>query len=83
MSSLPEIEEAIQSLPAEQFESLARWIAERREDALDREFEADVKAGGLDPAWRDALKEIEAGEAKPLDEICNDPNLSRTAREAS
>ena len=76
MSTLTEIEEAIESLPAEQFESLARWIAERREEALDREFESDVKHGGLDAAWQAALKEIEAGEGRPVDEIRDDPDLS-------
>ncbi len=83
MSTLTEIEEAIESLSAEQFESLARWIAERREAALDREFEADAKEGDLDPAWQAALKEIEAGEARPLDEIFNDPHLSRATGGAS
>lgn len=81
MNSLTEIEEAIESLPPEQFESLARWIAERREDAADREFEADVKAGALDAAWKNAVKEIEAGEVEPLDEICNYPDVSRGIRE--
>jgi dsDNA-binding SOS-regulon protein len=72
VSSLTEIEQAIATLPPEQFEELARWIAERREDAWDRQFEADVKAGRLDSAARQIEEDIANGRTRPLDEICRD-----------
>jgi hypothetical protein len=72
VSSLTEIEEAIATLPSEEFEKLARWIAERREDAWDRQFEADVKAGRLDFAAQQIEDDIANGRTRPLDEVCRD-----------
>lgn len=72
MSTLAEIEKAIESLPEEQFERLARWIAERREDAWDRQFESDVKAGRLEFAAQQIEDDIANGRVMPLDEICRD-----------
>ena len=72
MSTLAEIEEAIDRLPPEQFDALARWIAQRRDDAWDRQFEADVNAGRLDFAARQIEDDIANGRTQPLDELCRD-----------
>ena len=37
--------------------------------------EADAKAGRLDPLWRQAVKGIEGGGAKPLNEVINGSQL--------
>jgi hypothetical protein len=72
MTTLEEIESAISKLPKEDFAKLSAWIAEQNESEWDRQFEEEVKSGKLDAAWTKALKEIGDGEARPLDELCND-----------
>jgi hypothetical protein len=72
MSTVTEILEAVKQLPEEQKgEFLERLREIDFEDAWDRQIEADAKAGRLDPLWQQALKDIEAGRAKPLDEVIN------------
>ena len=69
---MTEILEAVKQLPEEQKgEFLDRLREIDFEDAWDRQIEADAKAGRLDPLWQQALKDIEAGRAKPLDEVIN------------
>ena len=72
MSTVTEILEAVKQLPEEQKgEFLDRLREIDFEDAWDRQIEADAKAGRLDPLWQQALKDIEAGRTKPLDEVIN------------
>ena len=69
---MTEILEAVKRLPEEQKgEFLDRLREVDFEDAWDRQIEADAKTGRLDPLWQQALKDIEAGRAKPLDEVIN------------
>ena len=69
---MTEILEAVKQLPEEQkAEFLDRLREIDFEDAWDRQIEADAKAGRLDPLWQQALKDIEAGRTKPLDEVIN------------
>ncbi len=72
MSTVTEILEAVKQLPEEQKgEFLDRLREVDFEDASDRQIEGDAKAGRLDPLWQQAVKDIEAGRAKPLDEVIN------------
>jgi hypothetical protein len=72
MSTVTEILEAVKQLPEEQRgEFLDRLREVDFEDAWDRQIEADAKAGRLEPLWQEALKDIEAGRTKPLDEVIN------------
>ena len=72
MSTVTEILEAVKQLPEEQKgEFLDRLREIDFEDAWDRQIEADAKAGRLDPLWQQAVKNIEAGRTKPLDEVIN------------
>jgi hypothetical protein len=72
MSTVTEILDAVKQLPEEQKgEFLDRLREIDFEDAWDRQIEADAKAGRLDPLWQQALKDIEAGHAKSLDEVIN------------
>ena len=57
----------------EKGEFLARLAEVDFEDAWDRQIEADAKVGRLDNLWNAALKDIEAGRTKPLDEVINEP----------
>jgi hypothetical protein len=73
MSTVTEIIEAVKSLGVEEKgEFLSRLTEIDFEDAWDRQIAADAAAGKLDPLWRQALEDIEAGRAKPLDEVLND-----------
>jgi hypothetical protein len=72
MSTVTEILEAVKQLPEEQKgEFLDRLREVDFEDAWDRRIEADAKAGRLDPLWQQAVKDIEAGRTKSLDEVIN------------
>ena len=61
MSTVPEIERAIEALPPDQFEKLAGWFAEKREQAVDAAFEKDILAGKFDAMAERALSDAEAG----------------------
>ena len=69
MSSVTEIERAIEALPADDFERLAAWIAEKREQAVDAAFEEAIRAGKFDAMAERALRDAEAGNCRPTDEI--------------
>jgi hypothetical protein len=72
MSTVAEILEAVKQLPEEQKgEFLDRLREIDFEDAWDRQIEADAKAGRLDPLWQQAVEDVEAGRAKPLDDLIN------------
>jgi hypothetical protein len=73
MSTVAEIVEAVKSLDErEKGEFLERLSEIDFDDAWDRQIEADAKAGRLDHLWQQALKDIEAGRTRPLDEVLND-----------
>jgi len=72
MSTVAEILEAVKQLPEEQKEEFLDRLREIDfEDAWDRRIDADAKAGRLDPLWQQAVKDIEAGRTKSLDEVIN------------
>ena len=69
MSSIIEIERAIEALPKEQFEELAAWFAEKREQAVDEAFEKAVRSGAFDAMAERAARDDASGKARPLDEF--------------
>ena len=78
MSTLPEIEQAIEQLPPEQFAALADWIVRRREEAWDQEMEEDAKSGRLDGLYARLEKE-NAGEPEvALDDFLHQSELPKT-----
>jgi len=73
MSSVAEIIEAVKRLPeADKGEFLTRLAEVDFEDAWNRQIEKDATSGRLDKTWQEALKDIDAGRAKPLDEIIDE-----------
>ena len=70
MSTVMEIEQAIEKLPAEDLFELSRWIANRFSDTWDLQIENDIRAGRLDDLAAEALQEHRAGGSRafPLDE---------------
>ncbi|HEY3323469.1 MAG TPA: hypothetical protein VGP72_23650 [Planctomycetota bacterium] len=57
MSTVQEIESAIDRLPREELLQLVEWLKVRFEEAWDRQIEEDVKAGKFDDLAREALSE--------------------------
>lgn len=64
--SMQELENAIRNLSPEEFSQLARWIDEYRADQWDRRIEADIRAGRLNAAGKQADAEFDAGRCTPL-----------------
>ena len=64
--SVQELENAIRQLSQEEFAKLAQWIDEFRADQWDRQIEADVRAGRVDNALRQADADFDAGRCTPL-----------------
>ena len=61
MSTLQEIEAAIDRLPEDQVFVLGEWLQQRLDDQWDAQFERDVKTGRLASAAQRALQEHRAG----------------------
>ena len=66
MSTLAEIEEAIEQLPPQKFRELRHWIAERDSGAWDAQIEADVAAGKFDALREKVRADYAAGKCADL-----------------
>lgn len=66
MSTVQEIEQAIQQLPAEQLQRFRAWFAEFDADQWDRQFEDDVSAGRLDTLGEEAISDLREGRCTDL-----------------
>ena len=66
MSTVLEIEAAIQKLEPQEIKAVADWLQEYREELWDRQIEADAKAGRLDKLMDEAKQDYLAGRCKPL-----------------
>ncbi len=66
MDRVEEIQEAIESLPQEEYRRLREWFTERDWEEWDKEIEADSKAGKLDFLIKEALEDKAKGKLKEL-----------------
>ncbi len=66
MSSVIEIEEAIQRLPADELAKLRQWFADYDAARWDKQFEDDVSKGKLDTLAQEALADLREGRCKEL-----------------
>ena len=66
MSTVAEIENAIQKLTPQEIKAVADWLQELREEMWDREIKADAKAGKLDKFIAKAKAGYRAGKATPF-----------------
>ena len=66
MSTLTEIEKAIEQLPPQKFRELRRWMAERDWQEWDMQLEADVAAGKFDALRARVRADDVAGKCEEL-----------------
>ena len=66
MSTVAEIEQAIQKLTPQEIKAVADWLQEFREEMWDQQIEADAKAGKLDKFIAKAKADYRAGKATPF-----------------
>jgi hypothetical protein len=66
MSTVEQIEAAIQKLPREEFFRLHEWMRDRFDDEWDKQFEEDARSGRLDHAAKKAIAEHRAGKSMPF-----------------
>jgi hypothetical protein len=69
MSTVVEIEKALQTLPLEDARKVAGWLQDYLEEKWDKQMDGDIAAGRLDKLWETARADIASGRVKPLDEI--------------
>jgi hypothetical protein len=66
MSTVQEIETAIQKLKPQEIHEVADWLQELREGVWDQQIDADAKAGRLDKMIAKAKAGYRAGKATPF-----------------
>lgn len=72
MSTVHEIETAIERLPAEERWSLLHRFSDRMWDEWDAQIESDYRAGRLDSLIAEVREDIAAGRTKPMHEVLRD-----------
>lgn len=66
MSTLVEIEQAIEKLPPQSFRELRQWIVERDWQDWDHQLDADVAAGKFDAMREKVRADYKAGNCADL-----------------
>jgi hypothetical protein len=66
MSTVQEIEQAIEKLPREELFRLTEWISSRFSDQWDRQIEEDIAANLLEDLAAEAVAEHRAGNSLPM-----------------
>lgn len=66
MTTVQEIESAIEQLPNNQFAQVHDWIVERDWEMWDDQIERDSAAGKLDFLAEEALRDVKYGHTRPL-----------------
>jgi hypothetical protein len=66
MTTVLEIERAIEQLPSDQFSKIHAWIVEKDWQTWDAQIEHDSAAGKLDFLVNEALRDAASGNTRPL-----------------
>ena len=66
MSTVAEIESAIEKLDPKEIRRVGDWLDELRERLFDNQIDADAKAGRLDKMIAKAKSDYRAGKARPF-----------------
>jgi hypothetical protein len=69
MSSVQEIETAIEHLPPDEFKRLREWLDTFETTAFDRQIATDSDSGALDFLIYELEDDIQHGRTKPLHEV--------------
>ena len=69
MSTVAEIENALQMLPVDDARKVADWLQHYLDEKWDKQIDDDIAAGRLDQLAGQALDDYRAGRVKPLDEV--------------
>ena len=66
MSTIEEIEAAIEKLSGKELSTFREWFSQRDAAQWDAQFESDAVSGALDSLASDAIAEFDAGKATEL-----------------
>jgi hypothetical protein len=66
MTSVKDIEKAIENLPESDLAELSAWFEKYEAEVWDKQFETDVAAGHFDQLRAEAIADFEAGRTTPL-----------------
>ena len=69
MSTIAEIENALQAIPVDEARKIAGWLQDYLDEKWDKEIDADLASGRFDKLADKAVSDYQAGRTKPLDEI--------------
>jgi hypothetical protein len=69
MSTVLEIERALEALPVGDAKKVADWLQRYLDEKWDEQIDNGIAAGRLDKLAGKALEDLRAGRVKPLDEI--------------
>jgi hypothetical protein len=72
MSTVIEIEKALQTLPVEDARKIADWLQHYLDEKWDAQIDEDIASGRLDQLADKAMQDYHAGRTKPLDEIIDE-----------
>lgn len=67
MSSIQEIEAAIEKLPTKEFAKLREWMDELEAQEVDRKLEAAIKAGFFDEISAQAHEDLKNGKCREIE----------------
>ena len=73
MSTVAEIENALQTLPVDDAWKVADWLQQYLDEKWDKQIDADIAAGRLDKLAGKSLDDHRAGRVKPFDEVIEQP----------
>jgi hypothetical protein len=66
MTTVADIQQAVKSLPEEEFAILSSWFYQYEEERWDRQMESDQKSGPLRSLMEQARADFEAGKCSRL-----------------
>lgn len=66
MSNLEQIEDAILSLPSNEFEKLRLWFFDLDYERWDKQLEGDIADGKLEALAQEAITEFQAGHCREI-----------------
>jgi hypothetical protein len=66
MTRIEEIENAVASLPVEEYRKFREWFLERDWAQWDKQIEADSESGKLDFLVKEAMEEKDRGDLRDL-----------------